>query len=129
MLHLGRPERAAAEFVRVLAPGGRLALTVWDLPERARFLGVLLEALAAAGASPPEDIPVGPPIFRFSEEHEFAGLLGSQRLEDIRVRTISFTHPESSPDALGEACWWNSPHVRAHPPSDERDAAADSRRL
>jgi SAM-dependent methyltransferase len=61
MLHLGRPERAAAEFVRVLAPGGRLALTVWDLPERARFLGVLLEALAAAGASPPEDIPVGPP--------------------------------------------------------------------
>lgn len=100
MLHLGRPERAAAEFVRVLAPGGRLALTVWDLPERARFLGVLLDALAAAGASPPEDIPVGPPIFRFSDEREFAGLLGSQRLEDIRVRTISFTHPESSPDAL-----------------------------
>lgn len=100
MLHLGRPERAAAEFVRVLAPGGRLALTVWDLPERARFLGVLLDALAAAGARPPEDIPVGPPIFRFSDEREFGGLLGSQRLEDIRVRTISFTHPESSPDAL-----------------------------
>jgi ubiquinone/menaquinone biosynthesis C-methylase UbiE len=100
MLHLGRPEQAAAEFVRVLAPGGKLALTVWDLPERARFLGVLLEALSAAGASPPEDIPVGPPMFRFSEEQEFARLLGSQRLEDIQVRTISFTHPESSPDAL-----------------------------
>lgn len=100
MLHLGRPEEAAAEFARVLAAGGRLALTVWDLPERARFLGVLVEAVAAAGASPPEDIPVGPPIFRFSDDEEFARLLRSQRLEATEVRTISFTHPESSADTL-----------------------------
>jgi ubiquinone/menaquinone biosynthesis C-methylase UbiE len=100
MLHLGRPEQAAAEFARVLAAGGRLALTVWDLPERARFLGVLVEAVAAAGASPPEDIPVGPPIFRFSDDEEFARLLRSQRLEDTEVRTISFTHPESSAHTL-----------------------------
>lgn len=100
LLHLGRPEHAAAEFARVLAPGGRLALTVWDLPERARFLGVLIEALSAAGANPPEDIPVGPPIFRFSDEQEFARLLGGQRLEDIQVRTVAFTHPEPSADAL-----------------------------
>ena len=50
LLHLGRPERAAEEFVRVLAPGGRLALTVWDVPERARILGVMVDAIAAAGA-------------------------------------------------------------------------------
>ena len=100
MLHLGRPERAAAEFARVLAPGGRVALTVWDVPERARFLGVLVDAVAAAGARPPEDIPVGPPIFRFADDQEFARLLQSQHLEDTEVRTISFTHPESSPDAL-----------------------------
>ena len=36
MLHLGRPERACTDFVRVLVPGGRLALTVWDSPDRAR---------------------------------------------------------------------------------------------
>jgi ubiquinone/menaquinone biosynthesis C-methylase UbiE len=100
MLHLGRPERAAAEFARVLAPGGRVALTVWDLPERARFLGVLVEAVAAAGASPPEDIPVGPPIFRFSDDEEFIRLMQSQHLEDIEVRTIAFTHRESSADSL-----------------------------
>jgi SAM-dependent methyltransferase len=100
LLHLGRPERAAAEFVRVLAPGGRLALTVWDRPERARFIGVFLEAVAAAGATPPEHIPVGPPFFRFSDEQELARLLRRQPLDDVEVGTISFTHRESSPDAL-----------------------------
>jgi ubiquinone/menaquinone biosynthesis C-methylase UbiE len=100
MLHLGRPEQAVAEFFRVLAPGGRLALTVWDVPERARFLGVLLDSAAAAGASAPKEIPVGPPIFRFSDEQEFARLLGSHGLEAIQVRTISFSHPAASPDEL-----------------------------
>jgi ubiquinone/menaquinone biosynthesis C-methylase UbiE len=61
MLHLGRPEQAAAEFARVLVPGGRVALTVWDVPSAARFLGVFLDAVAEAGASPPDEIPVGPP--------------------------------------------------------------------
>lgn len=100
LLHLGRPEQAAAECARVLSAGGRLALTVWDVPERARFLEVFLEAVGAAGASPPGDIPLGPPFFRFSDDEEFARLLRSQRLEDIEVRTISFTHHASSPDAL-----------------------------
>ena len=37
--HLPRPEVAGAELVRVLASGGRLALSVWDVPERTRFIG------------------------------------------------------------------------------------------
>jgi SAM-dependent methyltransferase len=91
ILHLGRPERAVGEFVRVLAPGGRLALTVWDKPDRARFLGVLVEALAEAGASPPEGVPAGPDFFRFADEAEFDALLGAQGLEDREIRTIGFT--------------------------------------
>ena len=51
LLHLGRPEQAAAEFARVLRPGGRVALTMWDFPDRSRFLGVLLDAIAEAGAA------------------------------------------------------------------------------
>src|SRR3954470_1302731 len=53
LLHLGRPEQAAREFARVLASGGAVALTVWDVPQRARFLGVFLDAIAEAGAVPP----------------------------------------------------------------------------
>jgi ubiquinone/menaquinone biosynthesis C-methylase UbiE len=100
MLHLGRPEQAAAEFARVLAPNGRVALTVWDVPEQARILGVLVDAVTAAEASAPEEIPVGPPIFRFADEREFARLLREQGLEGIEVRTISFSHPAPSADDL-----------------------------
>ena len=100
MLHLARPEAAAAEFFRVLAPGGRLGLTVWDVPERTRLFGVFLDAVAEAGAEPPEEIPVGPPFFRFSREQEFARLLRDQRLEGIRVETITFSQTVSSPDEL-----------------------------
>ncbi len=100
LLHLGRPEQAAAEFVRVLAPGGRVALTVWDVPEKARLLGVLVDAVTAAEATPPAEIPVGPPIFRFADDREFDRLLRDQGLEDIEVRTIAFSHAAPSPDDL-----------------------------
>jgi SAM-dependent methyltransferase len=100
ILHLGRPEQAATEFVRVLAPGGRVALTAWDLPDRARFLGVFLDAVAEAGATPPEDLPAGPDFFRFSRDEELDALLGERGLVDREVRTIAFTHRVSTPDEL-----------------------------
>jgi SAM-dependent methyltransferase len=100
LLHLGRPERAAAEFARVLAPGGRVALTVWDVPARTRFVGVLVDALAEAGAGPPPDLPEGPPFFRFADEAELTALLHGAGFEDVEVQTEAFTHIEASPDSL-----------------------------
>jgi ubiquinone/menaquinone biosynthesis C-methylase UbiE len=129
MLHLGRPEGAASEFVRVLVPGGRLAVPVWDAPERARLLGVLVDAVAAVGASTPEEIPVGPPIFQFSDHEEFARLLRREELEDIRVRTISFSHPETSPDDLWQGLLGGTVRVGDHLPPNSRRAARDSRGL
>jgi ubiquinone/menaquinone biosynthesis C-methylase UbiE len=102
ILHLGRPEEAVTEFVRTLAPGGALALTVWDRPERARFIGVMLDAVAEAGAAPPQDVPVGPDFFRFSVDEEFDALLGEPGLEDRRVKTIAFSYQASTADEF-----WN----------------------
>jgi SAM-dependent methyltransferase len=100
VLHLGRPEQGAAELARVLAPGGRLALTTWDLPERARLFDIFIGAVADAGAQAPAAIPVGPDFFRFSDADEFDALLDGAGLEDREVKTIAFEHDVASPDAL-----------------------------
>jgi SAM-dependent methyltransferase len=100
MHHLGQPEQAVSEFARVLLPGGRLALTVWDVPSRARFVGVFVDAVGEIGARPPRDLPAGPDFFRFSEEEELIRVLGDHELDGIKVNTIAFTHPVSSPDEL-----------------------------
>jgi SAM-dependent methyltransferase len=102
ILHVGRPEQVAAELPRVLRPGTKLALSTWDLPERARLLGVLVDAVAEVGAQPTADVPAGPPIFRFADEGEFARLLAGAGLGDVDVQTVAFTHRSASSDEL-----WN----------------------
>ena len=94
--HFGRPERAVAEGARVLAPGGRLALTTWDAPAQMRMFGVFLEAVGDVGAGPPDGMPPGPDVFRFSDEREFRRLLEREGLVDVEVRRIAFTHPVTS---------------------------------
>lgn len=94
--HFGRPERAVAEGVRVLAPGGRLALTTWDAPAEMRMFGVFLEAVGDAGAGPPDGLPPGPDVFRFADDEEFQRLFEGQGLGDVEVRRVAFTHPVTS---------------------------------
>ena len=50
--HLPQPERAAAEFARVLRPGGRIAFSIWDEDERNRWYGLARETLAEVGEAP-----------------------------------------------------------------------------
>jgi len=66
MLHFPEPERALAEAFRLLKPGGAYAFSVWSTPDKAKLLGVLLDAVTphidAATSLPP-----GPSFFQFSE--------------------------------------------------------------
>jgi SAM-dependent methyltransferase len=100
LLHLGRPERAVVEALRVVVPGGRVAFTVWDVPSRGRWLGVLLDALADVGADPPAEIPAGPPIFRFADESEFAALLRAGGFSEVSVDTLELSLRLESADEL-----------------------------
>ena len=90
ILHLGRPEQAAAEFARVLAPGGVLALTAWDVPEKSRFPGILIDAVATTKVKSLGTIPAGPDFFRFSAENEFETLFARCGLEHPQTQTIAF---------------------------------------
>jgi hypothetical protein len=88
------------EFVRVLSPGAHLALSTWDNPERARFIGVFVDAVAATGAQAPPSIPDGPAFFQFADQERFADLLSGAGLIDVTVRTVAFTHRFTSADDL-----------------------------
>jgi hypothetical protein len=86
---------------------------MWDVPERARLLGVLVDAAAEEDAQLPADIPAGPPFFRFSEEAELIRLLDSAGLGDLAVRTVSFTHRVANRDELWEGLMGGTVRLRA----------------
>lgn len=101
--HLARPERAMAELVRVLAPGGRLALATWDVPSRGRLFGFFLEAFSEVGAAPPSDLPAGPDVFRFADDAAFTELLTTAGLRDVEVSPIAFNYETATFDEYWQA--------------------------
>lgn len=101
--HLARPERAMAELVRVLAPGGRLALATWDVPSRGRLFGFFLEAFSEVGAAPPSDLPAGPDVFRFADDAAFTELLATAGLRDVEVSPIAFNYETATFDEYWQA--------------------------
>ena len=101
--HLPRPERALAEFVRVVAPGGRVAVTVWDRPGQMRLLGVLSEAVERTEGLLDPGLPSGgPDPFRFADDSALAALLSGAGLAEAEVRCIAFEQEVADTDELWE---------------------------
>jgi 2-polyprenyl-3-methyl-5-hydroxy-6-metoxy-1,4-benzoquinol methylase len=86
--HVGRPEVALGEAMRVLRPGGWLALSSWDSPQRNRVLGLVLDAVAAAGALPPPGLPAGPTNFRTDDE--LRALFAGAGFVDVGLGRVMF---------------------------------------
>lgn len=97
--HIGEPERAALELVRVLVSGGRVALSTWDAPERSPLFATILGAVADADVPPPA-VPAGPSFFQFADDAVFAGLLRDAGFTEVRVDAISFEVPLGSTEDL-----------------------------
>jgi SAM-dependent methyltransferase len=98
--HFPEPERAAAEFVRVLAPGGRAAVTWWEGFAHNRINGIFYDALARFAVSTPASPPAGPPIDRFSDRGRLAEFLRAAGLAAVRVESVSFVHRLRDADEL-----------------------------
>jgi ubiquinone/menaquinone biosynthesis C-methylase UbiE len=107
MLHLGRPERALTEAHRVLRPGGGVAFTVWDMPDKAIGFGIVIGAIQKYGdLNVP--IPPGPPFFRFSDPAEARRALNEAGFTNVTVSQVpQVWHLESS-DALFEVMYHGS---------------------
>lgn len=86
--HLPRPEAAVASLARVLRPGGRLALTVWDVPEANPALGLFGPVAASLGLV--AAVPPGPDAQRFSSDEAMSTLL-STSLADVAVTRVGWS--------------------------------------
>ncbi|HET8577747.1 MAG TPA: methyltransferase domain-containing protein [Methylomirabilota bacterium] len=131
--HFPRPQHALGDLARVIASGGMLALSWWDLPSRARVNGIFSDATAENGITSSPNVPAGPPPFRFAADDEFAALLRAAGLTDVVVTTVSFTHRIPDLDF-----WWNgglgslarsSANIHGQPPDVQRKIRATFDRL
>ena len=91
--HFSKPERVLAEFARVLAPKGRVALSWWDSFGKNRINGIFFEAINELGISAPDVLPAGPAVDRFSDPDQFAAILRAAGFEVVGIDYISFSHP------------------------------------
>ena len=98
--HIGEPGRAACELKRVLAPGGRIALSSWDAAERSPFFAAVLGAVASAEVPAPHEAPAGPSFFRFTDDVVFRALLEDAGFEAVTVDAIAVEIPVASANEL-----------------------------
>src|SRR6267378_8710724 len=87
IIHLPEPDRALVEMRRVLRPGGRVAISVWERPSPNNGFGLVMGAIKAHGRL---DVPLpqGPDFFQFGDQESLKAALAQTGLVDVNATAI-----------------------------------------
>jgi SAM-dependent methyltransferase len=95
------PAAALQEIRRVVRPGGKAALSVWDMPERNPWATLEMRALIELGHLEPPD-PTAPGMFALADAERLGGLLEDAGFLDVTVESVDLVRPAPSVDAFVE---------------------------
>ncbi len=95
------PPAALQEIRRVVRPGGRIALAVWDRPEENPWATVPPRALVELGHVQPPD-PCAPGMFALADPGRLGQLLEDAGFTEVIVDAVDLVRPEPSLDAYVE---------------------------
>jgi SAM-dependent methyltransferase len=91
------PAKATEEFVRVLAPGGRLCASVWVKPEENPWTSIVMDAITTEVTIPPPD-PDSPNMFRCAAPGHVSVLYEHAGLHDVAEWDVDVELVTGSPE-------------------------------
>jgi ubiquinone/menaquinone biosynthesis C-methylase UbiE len=95
------PAAALTEIRRVITPGGKVALSVWDAPAKNPWATVINRALVELGHAEPPD-PEAPGMFALADAERLGGLLEDAGFVEPLVESVELTRPAANVDDFVE---------------------------